>query len=138
MDTSTLDEASLAAIDSLGRKCGPRRRWPAAEKVRIVRETLRPGVSVAEVARRHELNANLLFGWRRLYQRGLLGRGSEAVPTRLVPVTVSATEATSSTSSATAACGVIEIELPNARVRVTGEVTPDQLVAVLTALARCR
>src|SRR3954447_938546 len=42
-----------------------RRSWSADEKRRIVEESLRPGASVAVVARRHDLNANLLFTWRR-------------------------------------------------------------------------
>src|SRR4051794_41958832 len=44
---------------------GARRSWSADEKRRIVEESLRPGASVAVVARRHDLNANLLFTWRR-------------------------------------------------------------------------
>lgn len=139
MDTSTLREVMSCAVDSLGRKCGPRRRWLAADKIRIVEETRRPGVSVAEVARRHALNANLLFGWRRLYQQGLLlDGGSELAAARLAPVQVHAPEATPSLASAGAAGGRIEIELPAARLRVTGAVTAEQLAAVLTALARCQ
>jgi transposase len=36
------------------------------DKRRIVEETLEPDASVAAVARKHGVNANLLFGWRRL------------------------------------------------------------------------
>src|SRR5665647_3253206 len=42
-----------------------RRSWTRDEKRRIVEESLQDGASIAEVARRHELNANLLFTWRR-------------------------------------------------------------------------
>jgi len=42
-----------------------RRSWSREEKRRIVEETLRPGTSVADVARRHGLNANLVFNWRK-------------------------------------------------------------------------
>ena len=45
-----------------------RRRWPVEEKLRIVLETLEPGVSVPVVARRHSVNANQLFIWRGQYQ----------------------------------------------------------------------
>jgi transposase len=45
-----------------------RRTWSAEVKRRIVAEALRPGASVAEVARRHGLNANLVFAWRRMLQ----------------------------------------------------------------------
>ena len=48
-----------------GRSGGPRRSWSPEEKRRIVEESVRPGASVAEVARRHGLNANLVFTWKR-------------------------------------------------------------------------
>ena len=37
------------------------------ERRRIVEETLEPGASVAVIARSHGVNANQVFGWRRLY-----------------------------------------------------------------------
>ena len=40
-----------------------RRRWSRDEKRAIIEEALAPGASVAEVARRHGVNANLLFKW---------------------------------------------------------------------------
>ena len=42
------------------RRC---RRWDAEEKRSICRQTRAPGVSVAQVARRHALNTNLIFKW---------------------------------------------------------------------------
>ena len=39
------------------------RRWNAEEKRSICRQTRAPGVSVAQVARRYALNANLIFKW---------------------------------------------------------------------------
>ena len=60
-----------------------RRRWTAAQKMRIVEETLEPGATVSEVARRHEVAPNQLFTWRRLATQGALtaaGAGEEVVP----------------------------------------------------------
>ena len=48
----------------------PRQRRSIAEKQRIVEETLVEGASVALA---HCINANLVFGWRRLYLAGRLG-----------------------------------------------------------------
>lgn len=45
-----------------------RRKWSPEEKQRIVSEATRPGASIAEVARRYGINANLVFAWRRLLQ----------------------------------------------------------------------
>ena len=42
-----------------------RRFWDDDEKVRIVAQTRVPGVSVSQVARRYDVNANLVFTWRR-------------------------------------------------------------------------
>jgi transposase len=47
-----------------------RRRWAAAEKVRMVEETFEPGMTVSLVARRHGVAPNQLFTWRRLVAQG--------------------------------------------------------------------
>lgn len=60
-----------------------RRRWTAAEKVRIVEETYEPGATVSLVARHHGVAPNQLFTWRRLVSQGGLmaaGAGEEVVP----------------------------------------------------------
>lgn len=64
-----------------------RRMRTTAEKRRIVEESLQPGVSVAATARKYELNANVLFGWRRLHRQGLLESCREPALT-LLPVEV--------------------------------------------------
>ena len=52
-----------------------RRRYSAEEKVRLVEETARPGMTVSAVARFHGVSPSLLFGWRRRMAEG----GLEAV-----------------------------------------------------------
>lgn len=83
-------DISVEAVttDTLGRRTGPRRLRTNEEKRRIVEETLKPGASVAIVARAHGVNANLVFGWRKLYQKGLLEPNTAAPSTPLLPVKV--------------------------------------------------
>ena len=60
-----------------------RRRWTAAEKVRMVEETFEPGMTASLVARRHGVAPNQLFTWRRLVVEGALtaaGSGEQVVP----------------------------------------------------------
>jgi transposase-like protein len=67
MNTSRQVPAVMAnKSESLG--AAPRQRWRIAEKQRIVEEALVEGASVARVARAHGINANQVFGWRRLYR----------------------------------------------------------------------
>jgi transposase len=65
----------------------PRRRsWPTAEKRKIIAESFAPGASVAQVAQRYGLNANMLFTWRRQFQPTLPASLDAA---QLVPVLIS-------------------------------------------------
>ena len=83
MDTS--EQANLEGI----LKRETRRRRSIEEKRRIVEETLEAGASVARVARRHAVNANQVFYWRKKYREGRLGKSPSS---KLLPVTlVSAT-----------------------------------------------
>jgi transposase len=49
---------------------------------------MQPGASVAEIARAHGVNANQVFKWRRLFERGQLVDGPSRA-TALLPVTIS-------------------------------------------------
>jgi transposase len=101
-----------------------RRRWSASEKARIVEESVEPGAVVREVARRHDVHANLLHHWRR--QAKLEAKGERP---NFLPVTVSPDR------SRTPA-GAIEIELVGVRVRVDAGVDEAALGRVLRALGR--
>ena len=46
-----------------------KRRWPDDEKRSICFQTTAAGVSVAQVARRYAMNANLIFKWRSVCSR---------------------------------------------------------------------
>lgn len=49
-----------------------RRRWTTAQKRRIVEESFAPGMSVSEVAHRHDVHPNQLHGWRKDARLGSL------------------------------------------------------------------
>jgi transposase len=76
------EEDSVAGVAVDGRR--RRRSWSDVEKRRIVVESLEPGVSVSVVARRHDVNANQVFAWRRQLRDGDLG----ATAGGLVPMMV--------------------------------------------------
>lgn len=112
-----------------------RRRFSDEQKRRMVEETLEPGASVSVVARRHDINANLLFNWRVQYRAGLLGAAKPA----LLPVEISAAPLRSGTHperSRGARKARIEIEFRSGhRLRVAG-VDAATLQQVIETLAQ--
>ena len=112
-----------------GRK---RRAWTQDEKRRIVDESFADGASIAEVARRHDLNANQVFTWRR--QIG----GEPVAPkelTPILPVTIVAEPAAEESDPASS--GQMEIVLAEGdRIIVWADVETAALTRVLKALAR--
>jgi transposase len=140
-----------------------RRRWTAEQKQQIVEETRAPGASVSVVARRYDINANLLFKWKRHDETGGLGvpppESPEFVPIGVVSHAGDGRPAllarmagieTSPPGNAPATPdefrrplglearpGVIEVDLPDgARVRVDAFVDARALARVLSALKR--
>ncbi|MEI2686967.1 MAG: transposase [Cypionkella sp.] len=65
---------------------GRRRRWTDDEKVRIVEESHRDGVTLAKVARRHEISRSMLYDWRYRHKLGLLGGPAPFM--RLMPMDI--------------------------------------------------
>lgn len=124
------------AIQVRGRES--KRRFRAVEeKRRIVEETLQPGASVARVARAHGVNANQVFGWRRLYRQGRLERKESATPSLLpVRVTNGAVSGARCKNAATRRTppGVIQLELPKGHLRIAGRVDAETLRVVLEQL----
>jgi transposase len=71
-----------------------RRNWPDAVKAQIVRESLEPGVTVSEVARRHRMSPQHLTLWRRAAREGRLsvsvGCGEKVGGAPFVPLAIDA------------------------------------------------
>jgi transposase len=131
-----------------------RQRRSTELKRQIVEATLVPGASVAQVARAHGVNANQVFGWRKLYLAGRLGAPVRQ-PKALLPVTVADPMAGTAilsagnvpecgpvpssnlrSSSSSAPGSRIEIKFRKAEVRIEGNADPALLRAVLECLRR--
>lgn len=112
-----------------------RRLWSAQEKRRIVAETLEPGASVSVVARRHDLNANMLFTWRR--EAGVVGSNAADSAITFVPATIAAEPATACPPGPPLPAGRIEIALAGGdRVIVGADVDAAALARVVEVLSR--
>lgn len=116
-----------------------RRDWSTEQKLEIVAESLVDGVVVSDVARRHGISPQQLFGWRAKLRSAI----GPAAPTptetpTFAPVLVD--EASSRRIPALEPprqpddAPAIEITLGSATVRVRGAVDARTLVAVLKVL----
>ena len=92
---------------------GRRRRWSEEAKGRIVAESYAPGAVVSEVARRHGISPQHLFGWRHAARAGRLALPADDAP-MFVPVVTASREAVSATGERPLA---IAIEIAGAVVR---------------------
>lgn len=111
---------------------GRRRHWSREEKRRIVAESLEDGASVAEVARRYGLNANLLFTWRRQF-----AASAAAEPPTILPVTIASMPASALMASPTETPGRMEILLSSGeKIAVGADVDAQALARVIKALRR--
>jgi transposase len=117
-----------------------RRRWTQAEKARIVEESLAAGAKIAEVARRHDVHANLLHGWRRQARTGTLVRGHDpgmVSAARFSPVVVASDVPRAARSDAGADGAVIEVVLRNGRLlRVPEDAAPARVATLADVLER--
>jgi transposase len=113
-----------------------RRRRTVEEKRRIVEETLEAGASVARVARRHAVNANQVFYWRKKYREGRLGKSPSS---KLLPVTLSDISRSESGRSGCGpspfAVGSMEIKLAKGTLRISGNVDVLVLRTAIECLA---
>jgi transposase len=120
---------TLTETEPAGSKDKIRRR-SVKERREIVEETLVAGASVARVARRHDVNANQVFYWRKLYREGRLGGSSGQL------LTVKVSPDPTLKASLAMGPGTMEIKVGKGMVRVAGAVDVEALRAVLECLAR--
>jgi transposase len=132
MAETAREVSTIGVVETTPRARRPkRRRWSEAFKHQIVAETLEPGASVSIVARRHDVNANQLFKWRREMAPEQPPAAEQSIT--MLPVTI-APEASEPRPRARRS-GTIEISLAGgARVCVRGEVSSETLRQVIELL----
>lgn len=123
---------------------GPERRrdWPDDRKIAIVAESFAPGVNVSELARRHEINPQQLFGWRKRFRadaEALIAAARPSPATGFAPILIEAQPAGAADlvtppTSASASDGSIEIAIGGATVRIRGAADLKTLALVFKAL----
>lgn len=107
-----------------------RRVWSAEEKRLICGQARLPGVSVSQVARRYDVNANLVFTWLR--DPRFAASGSEVAS--FLPVEIVKGPELAAAPSPDA--GRIEIELAGGhRLRIIGSYDPGALARLLRGLS---
>jgi transposase len=120
---------------------GRRRRFLDEDKARVVEETFAPGAVVSEVARRHGLSPQQLFGWRR-QARQATATSMDTDTLRFVPAVVEAPSperavrrlGRNRNRRMDLTSGIIEIEIEGVTVRVGRGAEPKTVVAVLRVL----
>jgi transposase len=125
---------------------GPERRreWSRRDKLAIVVESFAPGVNASEVARRHDINPQQLFGWRKAMRAealALIENARHQEPPAFAPLVIDAATtacappaASASPAPDTASESSIEISVGSATVRIRGAADARTLAIVLKAL----
>ena len=114
-----------------------RRLWTDEEKRSICLQTTAPGVSVAQVALRYTVNANLIFKWLRDPRfapeaEAGSGEGAQFLPVEIVQDTRGLPV---SPAASVAEVSRIEIELAGGhRMRITGRYDPEALARLIRGL----
>ena len=130
-DVKCDDQRVAVSSGSVGR-----RRWSAAEKAAIIKETLVPGARFSDVARRWQMDPQQIYRWRHsdgvTHHRALMRR-SRPTPPAFVPIVTDALPAGAAAPAALSAA-VIEISLSGAVVRVVSGLDDTQLTTVLRAV----
>ena len=125
-------EAALEVLP-VGGRSRRNRKWPDEVKARVVAETLLPGATVNEVARRHGVCANHVSSWRTLARKGRL-----VLPAPEDPVEFAALMVGSTKDAARADVGGgarPEIIAGAVVIRLEVGATADRIASVVHALA---
>ncbi|MDX2484220.1 MAG: transposase [Pseudodonghicola sp.] len=110
------------------------RRWPDDVKARIVAETLVPGATVNDVARRYDLRANHLSSWRRMARDGNLVLPAPEAQTDFAPLVVFDVEPSPPAPEPEPAPLVIEIMAGSVTLRLDGAMPARRIADIVRAL----
>ncbi len=117
----------------MARKWRKRRHWSDDEKRDIVAQTRVPGVSVSRVARRYDVNANLVFKWLRDPRFAVVEDDTREAT--FLPVEIVAEQSALPVESPVAD-GRIEITLTNGhRFSITGAFDPEAVSRLVRGLS---
>jgi transposase len=137
---------------------GLRRGYDLDFKLKVLNETFAPDASVAAVARRHGMNSNVLFRWRKQFREGQLGGktppaagfvpvhvAEDMAPMRALPAPQNPDGENAKTAlpaesvpaqAGSKTPGLIEIETGGVKLRLSGRVDDRALRRVLAAIRR--
>lgn len=115
------------------------RRWPDAVKARIVAETLEPGATVNDVARKYDLLPNHLSMWRRLAKDGklvlpALDPGTDFAPLVVFDVEPPQPEQPKSEWPSTPGVAAIEMVAGAVTLRLDGATSAARIAEIVRAL----
>lgn len=113
---------------------GGHRRWPDDLKARIVAETLVPGATVNDVARKYDMRANHLSSWRRMAKDGDLVLPAPEPETGFAPLVVFDVEPSPPAHEPEPVTSVIEIMAGSVAVRLAGGTPAGRIADIVRAL----
>ena len=114
-----------------------KRRWPDHVKARIVAETLLPGATVNDVARKYDVAPNHLSTWRRMAKDGGLVLPAPDGEAEFAPLVVFDGAGPPTAERAEPVTAAIEIMAGSVAVRLDAATPAARIAEIVRALGGC-